>query len=294
MLIGICGAEFPAVRDFLARALPEAEIVVIDHGTTPDLRVDVLVPAGGVVSAELMDATKPRLIQQFGVGLQGVDADAARIRGIPVRNVPAADSGNAVAVAEAVILHLLALLRQFPRTQVSVRDRRVGEPIGATLEGKTVTVLGRGAIGGRVLSLLGAFGATGAGVGRDGDLDEALTRSDALVVAVPLTEQTRGMVGARQFAALRPGGFLVNVGRGPVVDYGALLDALRGGRLAGAGLDVAWTEPIDPGDELLRENVIITPHIGGVTRESYAKMAAGFAARAREVLGPAPGEYWPA
>jgi phosphoglycerate dehydrogenase-like enzyme len=211
--------------------------------------------------------------------------DAAKQRGIPVRNVPAADSGNAVAVAEAVIFHLLALLRRFPRTQASVRDRRVGEPIGQTLDGKTVTVLGRGAIGGRVLNLLGAFGAIGIGIGRDGGLNEALARSQALVVAVPLTERTRGMVGAPQFDALPPGGYLVNVGRGPVVDYGALLRALRGGRLAGAGLDVTWTEPVDPGDELLRENVIVTPHIGGVTRESYAKMAAAFAATVRAVIG---------
>jgi phosphoglycerate dehydrogenase-like enzyme len=285
MLIGTCGAEFPDIRDFLARALPEAEIVIIEHGTAPDLKVDVLVPGGGVVSAELMDATRPKLIQQFGVGLQGVDMDAAKQRGIPVRNVPAADSGNAVAVAEAVIFHLLALLRRFPRTQASVRDRCVGEPIGQTLDGKTVTVLGRGAIGGRVLNLLGAFGAIGIGIGSDGGLNEALARSHALVVAVPLTERTRGMVGAPQFDALPPGGYLVNVGRGPVVDYEALLRALRGGRLAGAGLDVTWTEPVDPGDELLRENVIVTPHIGGVTRESYAKMAAAFAATVRAVIG---------
>ena len=285
MLIGMCGAEFPDVRDFLARALPEAEIVIIEHGTAPGLKVDVLVPGGGVVSAELMDATRPKLIQQFGVGLQGVDMDAAKERGIPVQNVPAADSGNAVAVAEAVIFHLLALLRRFPRAQASVRDRRVGEPIGQTLDGKTVTVLGRGAIGGRVLNLLGAFGAIGIGIGSDGGLNEALARSQALVVAVPLTERTRGMVGAPQFDALPPGGYLVNVGRGPVVDYGALLRALRGGRLAGAGLDVTWAEPIDPGDELLRENVIVTPHIAGVTRESYAKMAAAFAAGVRAVIG---------
>lgn len=298
MLIGMCGAEFPDVRDFLARELPEAEIVVIDHGTVPDISVDVLLPAGGVVGAELMDAVGPKLIQQFGVGLQGVDLEAARERGIPVRNIPAADTGNAVAVAELAIFHLLALLRQFPRAAVSVRERRVGEPIGAALAGKTVTVLGTGAIGARVLRLLDAFGAEGLGVGRrerrdllppgryfpSRRLNEALRRADALVACVPLTEDTRGMVGAAQFAAMPPGGYLVNVGRGPVVDYQALLDALRGGRLAGAGLDVAWTEPVDPADPLLAENVVLTPHVGGVTRESYAKMAAAFAASVRSHL----------
>lgn len=298
MLIGMCGAEFPDVRDFVASALPEAQIVVLDHGTLPETTVDVLVPVGGVVSASLMDAARPKLIQQFGVGLQGVDMRAAEERGIPVRNVPAADTGNAAAVAEIAIFHLLALLRQFPRAAGSVSARRVGEPIGTTLEGKTVTVLGTGAIGRRVLELLDAFGATGLGVGRkeasdllpadryypSANLDEALGRSSALVVCVPLTDDTRGMVGAAQLSAMPPGGYLVNVGRGPVVDYQALLDALRAGHLGGAGLDVAWTEPADPADPLLGENVLITPHIGGVTRESYAKMAAAFAASVRAVL----------
>lgn len=295
MLIGMCGAEFPDARDFVASALPEAEIVVLDHGTVPDRAIDVLVPIGGVVGAGLMDAARPKLIQQFGVGLQGVDMKAAHERGIPVRNVPAADTGNAAAVAELVIFHLLALLRRFPRAAASVRDQRVGEPIGSILSGKTVTVLGTGAIGARVLGLLDAFGATGIGVGRRAAsdvlppdryypserLDDALTGADALVACVPLTADTRGMVGAAQFAAMPPGGYLVNVGRGPVVDYGALLDALRAGRLAGAGLDVMWTEPADPADPLLAENVIVTPHIGGVTRESYEQMAAAFAASVR-------------
>lgn len=298
MLIGMCGAEFPDVREFLAREMPEAEIVVIDHGAVPDFTVDVLLPGGGAVGAGLMDAARPKLIQQFGVGLQGVDLEAARERGIEVRNLPAADTGNAAAVAELVLFHLLALLRRFPETVASVLERRVGQPIGATLAGKTVAVLGTGAIGQRVLELLEAFGAEPVGIGRRQDndllppgryfpsdrLDEALKDADALVVCVPLTGETRGMVGSAAFAAMPPGGYLVNVGRGAVVDYQALLDALRDGRLAGAGLDVTWTEPMDPADPLLEQNVLVTPHVGGVTRESYAQMAAAFAASVRSVV----------
>jgi phosphoglycerate dehydrogenase-like enzyme len=270
----------------------------------PPRPVDVLVPAGGVVSAELIDAARPRLIQQFGVGLQGVDMKAARERGIPVGNVPSEATGNAGAVAEVVILLLLALLRRFPEAEESVRNRRVGEPIGIALEGKTVTVLGTGAIGGRVIRLLDAFGAMPRGVGRSETSDilppdryftaenmgAALRGAHALVVAVPLTEQTRGIIGADQFAAMPPGGYLVNVGRGSVVDYPALRGALREGHLAGAGLDVTWSEPVDPEDDLLKENVIVTPHIGGVTRESFARMAAVFATNVKEALGREPSE----
>lgn len=298
MLIGMCGAEFPDVREFLAREMPEAEIAVIDHGTLPDFTVDVLLPGGGTIGPELMDAARPRLIQQFGVGLQGVDLEAARERGIEVRNVPAADTGNAAAVAEIVIFHLLALVRRFPETVASVLGRRLGQPLGSTLAGKTVAVLGTGAIGQRVLELLEAFGAEPVGIGRREEndllppgryfparrLEDALKNADALVACVPLTDGTRGIVGSGAFAAMPPGGYLVNVGRGPVVDYRALLEALREGRLAGAGLDVTWTEPVDPADPLLEQNVLVTPHIGGVTRESYAQMAAAFAASVRSVV----------
>jgi phosphoglycerate dehydrogenase-like enzyme len=300
MLIGVCGEEFPPVREALAQVIPSAEVVIIPHDRTRVLpRVDVLVPLSGRVDAQLLDATRPRLVQQFGVGLQGVDVAAARHRGIAVACIPATDTGNAIAVAEAAIMHLLLLLRRFPQLTASVRHQVIGHPIGQTLAGKTVTVLGTGAIGQALITRLVALGVTAVGVGRrpyaqqppglrsilpperfqpTSHLNKALARSDALVVAVPLTEETRGLVGEAELAAMPPGGYLVNVGRGPVVDYPALLGAFRNGHLAGAGLDVTWQEPIDPDDVLLTHNVIVTPHIGGVTAESYAKMAAAFAA----------------
>jgi phosphoglycerate dehydrogenase-like enzyme len=300
MLIGVCGEEFPPVREALAQVIPGAEVVIIPHDRTQALaRVDVLVPLSGRVDGQLLDATRPRLVQQFGVGLQGVDVAAARQRGIPVASIPASDTGNAVAVAEAAILHLLMLLRRVPQLSASVNHKVIGQPIGQTLAGKTVAVLGTGAIGQALITRLAALGVTAVGVGRrpyaqqppgvrsilpperfhpTSHLAKALERSDALVVAVPLTEETRGLVGEAELAAMPPGGYLVNVGRGPVVDYTALLGSFRNGHLAGAGLDVTWEEPMDPGDVLLTHNVIVTPHIGGVTIESYAQMAAAFAA----------------
>lgn len=306
------GGGFAALRGALRTAFDAAgwtgiEIVDIpvDVPTGGLGRVDVLCPMGSTISAALLDATTPRLVQQFGVGLSGVDVDAAAARGIPVANVSGAESGNAVAVAEIALLHLLALLRRFEEARANVAASRVGEPSGRTLAGRTVGVLGVGDIGAEVIGRLRAFDAEPVGIGRRpraetpraaellddahyhraADLPAALARCDDLVVCCPLTRETRGIVGTAALQALRPGGHVVNVARGGVVDRDALLAALRSGHLAGAGLDVTWVEPIDPDDELLAENVAVTPHVGGVTDTSYAGIAAGFVASVQRHLG---------
>jgi phosphoglycerate dehydrogenase-like enzyme len=297
------------VRDILAQALPHDEVVIIpeDELRESDVKVDVLVPRGAVVDAAVMDATRPSMIQQFGVGLQGVDLEAAAQRNIPVAHIPGGDSGNAVAVSEIALLHTLGLLRRYPEARRMVAQGRVGEPVGSMLAGKTVTVVGVGAIGGAVIDRLHAFGAKTIGVGRrdytasaalaqlsrddyyrfDARL-EALSRSKVVIICCPLTEQTRGLIGQPELAAMPSGGYVVNVGRGPVIDYDALLDALRSGHLAGAGLDVTWEEPIDPDDALLRENVLLTPHIGGVTVESGSAMAHVFVANVQNLRAGRP------
>lgn len=299
--IGLVGGGFPEVRRCLEAALAEGvagleEVELVDVPHAAPERADVLSPLGSTIDGGLMDACGARFVQQFGVGVSGVDLDAARARGIPVANVPGGDSGNATAVAELAVLLLLALLRRFPEARAGVAEKAVGAPMGIMLRGRTVAVLGTGDIGVEVARRLAAFGVHVVGIGRRDagaypaaaavvdthrradDLPAALAGCDDLVVACPLTEDTRGIVDDAALAALRPGGHLVNVGRGPVVDYDALLAALRAGGLAGAGLDVTWTEPIDPHDELLAENVVVTPHIGGITEESYAGMARGFVA----------------
>lgn len=308
MRIGLVGGGFAALRGALETAFTEAGrsgVEIVDVSVDDPGPVDVLCPQGSTIDAALLDATTPRLVQQFGVGLSGVDLEAARERGIPVDNVSGAESGNAVAVAELAVLHLLALLRGFEEARAGVAHRRVGEPSGRTLAGRTVGVLGVGDIGAEVVTRLRAFGAAPVGIGRRAladtpraaallddahyhrteDLPTALARCDDLVVCCPLTDATRGLVGADALAALRPGGHLVNVARGGVVDRVALLGALQTGRLAGAGLDVTWEEPIDPADALLRERVAVTPHVGGVTHESYAGIAAGFVAAVTRHLG---------
>jgi phosphoglycerate dehydrogenase-like enzyme len=302
MRIGLVGGGFPEVRRCLEEAhvelaLPElAGLELIDVPHAAPVPVDVLSPLGSTIDGPLIDACGARFVQQFGVGVSGVDLGAARERGVPVANVPGGDSGNATAVAELAVLLLLAQLRRFEAARGGVAEKAVGTPMGIMLRGRTVAVLGTGDIGVEVASRLAAFGVHVVGIGRRDaeaypaaaavvhsyrradDLAAALAGCDDLVVACPLTVQTRGIVDDAALAALRPGGHVVNVGRGPVIDYDALLAALRSGHLAGAGVDVTWTEPIDPHDPLLAENVVVTPHVGGITEESYAGMARGFVA----------------
>ena len=293
MRILIASTAFPDVARLLAERLPDDEIVV-DRGAAGG-RFEVVLPLMTRVGGELMDRFAPRLIQQFGVGLEGVDRDAARERGIVVANVPAAGTGNSEGVGEIAVLHLLALLRRYPAGIESVGSARLGEPLGSTLLGGRVVVLGLGDVGRAVCERLTGFGCELVGVGTrsatDGDaacaemglaayrpvaeLTDALAGARALVVCCVLNDATRGLVGERELAALGPHGVLVNVARGPIVDYDALLAALRGGLIGGAGLDVYWQEPIDPADPLLAlEGVVsVSPHVGGVTEPAYATMA---------------------
>jgi phosphoglycerate dehydrogenase-like enzyme len=242
----------------------------------------------------MMDRLAPRLIQQFGVGLEGVDIQAARDRGIEVANVPAAGTGNADGVGEIAVLHLLALARRLREAGDAVAAGKLGEPLGMPLSDARVVVLGLGAVGRAVVVRLAGFGARITGVGSRDEADlpaatralaleayvpaprlvAALDGAEALIVCCTLNEQTRGLVAERELGALRRGGYVVNVARGPVVSYDALLAALRSGQIGGAGLDVYWDEPIDPSDALLAENVSVTPHVGGVTTGSYRRIAA--------------------
>ena len=313
MRIGLVGGGFPEVRRCLDEALAEGveglppetldDVTLVDVVHDAPVPADVLAPLGSTIDGPLIDACGARFVQQFGVGVSGVDLEAARERGVPVANVPGGASGNATAVAELALLLLLALVRRYDEARAGVAERVVGHPMGTMLRGRTVAVLGVGDIGVEVAARLRAFGVHVVGIGRreassypeaaavvhtfrHGDLPAALAGCDDLVVACPLTEATRGIVSEGAVAALNPGGHVVNVARGPVVDHDALLAALRSGHLAGAGLDVTWTEPIDPDDELFGENVLVTPHVGGITEESYAGMARGFVANvARFVRG---------
>lgn len=311
MRILFCGSTFPSTRPYLQERLPAPmgdEIRVWSGGDlSAQLEgVDVVIPLMRRIDAELMDAGHFRLIQQWGAGLEGVDLAAARARGIWVANVPTT-GGNSESVAEHAVLLMLALLRQLPLAQASVLSGLLGVPLGRTLAGRTVCLCGLGTIARPLADLLRPFGVRLLGLTRDPDdpkvaaygLDQCfshdqrelcLAQTDILVLCLPLTEGTRNFIGARELAWLPAGSYLVNIGRGGLVDYGALHAALACGHLAGAGLDVFWQEPIPVDDPLLAlPNVIATPHVGGATDRSYVDIAGAIALnieRLRQGEGP--------
>jgi phosphoglycerate dehydrogenase-like enzyme len=208
--------------------------------------------------------------------------------------VPGERTGNAAAVAEIALYHLIGLFRDARGMAGKFWARKIGEPMGRSLAGKTIVILGVGRIGRAVAARLAPFGCRLVGVGRRdsprreleigcdvyrpiAELHDALAGADAAVIALPLDEHTRGRIGAPEIAAMKRGAYLVNVARGGLIAYDALLSALRSGQLGGAGLDVYWSEPFAPDDPLFAENVLATPHIGGVTAEAYESMGRAFA-----------------
>lgn len=179
-------------------------------------------------------------------------------------------------VAEAALTLLLALLHKLP-TVIRADSWRVNADLDATtrwLRGDTVAMIGMGGIGQAFERMVAPFGVRFIGVGRNDNLHDALAQADHVVLGVPLTDATRGLMGHKEFAAMKPGATLINVARGEVVDTAALLAALDSGHLGAAGLDVTDPEPLPDGHPLWgRENVIITPHTAN-TRASMDELLA--------------------
>ncbi len=249
------------------------------------------------VTADVIErAGSLRAVVRAGVGVDNIDVEAATRRGILVMNCP---TGNTVAAAEHTIAMMFALARNIPQACAALKGGRWERTrfVGAEVQDKVLGVLGLGKVGREVARRAVALGmrvigydpfVSGDGATKLGGVelqpfDEVLARADFLTVHVPLTDQTRGLVGREQIARMKPSARVLNVARGGVVDEEALAEALAGGRLAGAALDVFEREPPDADHPLLKlENAIATPHLGASTRE--AQEAVGTAS-AHQIIG---------
>lgn len=249
----------------------------------------LIIRANGTVTARLMDAA-PRLkvIGRHGIGVDAIDLQAAKQRGIIVCNTPLA---NVESVAEQAVGFMIAVSKQIARADKAIRQNRWEvryEYIGQELYGKTLGMIGMGRIGSRVAEIchlafempvlyydLISYPEVEAKLNaRKTSLDEVLKLGDYLSLHVPLTPATEGMIGKKQFEMMKKGAVFINTARGPIVDEAALVKALQSGHLGGAGLDVYAMEPPMMNHPLFElENVVLSPHMSAHTEEALIQMS---------------------
>ena len=258
--------------------------------------------------AALDAAPRLKVCARYGVGFDSVDVPACSARGVAVM---VANGSNDLSVAEHAMMLMLAIARRAVQFDARVKsggwwpeDLGKGGPLAmADLAGRTALVVGYGRIGTRVARLCQAFGMrvlvldpgfTPARLAADGmvpvrDLHAALAEADVVTLHCPLRPETRHLLDARAFAAMRPNAILVNTARGPVVDEAALVAALRAGRLMGFGSDVLEVEPALRDNPLFAlPNVILSPHLAASTEEGLARMARIAAQNILDVLDGRP------
>jgi len=256
-------------------------------------RADAVI-AGGKLPAEVIRAgTKLKIIANYGAGYDSVDIAAAAECGVPVTNIPDTVTD---ATAELAIGLMLAVSRRIGEMHLRLRKEDsaslfgMGRLMGNTLRGRTLGIIGCGRIGGRVAELAKALGMKVLAYSRRGvpahvaqyaDLPMLLAEADVISLHCPSTPETRHLLDANAFAKMKDGALVINTARGAVIDHEALLEVLRSGKLAGAGLDVFPEEPRIPEAFLALDNVVCTPHIGTNTAQTRADMAA---ACARQIL----------
>ncbi|MBI3970584.1 MAG: D-glycerate dehydrogenase [Chloroflexi bacterium] len=266
-----------APREALMEALKEADAVF------------ALPPTDRLDSAAMAQAPHLRVISGFGVGYDYVDVAEATRRGILVCNTPGTLTET---TADQTWALLLAAARHVARADRYVRSGawQGYDPmllLGADVHGATLGIVGLGTIGSAVARRASGFGMRVRYTGRTRrpeaevaleaeyrSLDDLLRESDFVTINCALTPETRGLIGARELALMKPTAILVNTARGAIVDQRALADALQNGRIAAAGVDVFEQEPISPDDPLLScETAVLAPHLGSATYATRARMA---------------------
>jgi D-3-phosphoglycerate dehydrogenase len=257
----------------LLRAVAESDALITRSGTA--------------VTRELVNAgQRLRIVGRAGVGLDNVDVEACTERGILVINAPTA---NILSATEHTMAMLLALCRNIPEAHASVKRGEWvrSKLMGIELSGKVLGVIGLGRIGSRVASRARAFGmrimaydpyiASTAGEKAGAEmvsLDDLLRQADVITVHTPLTEETRGMLGAAEIAKMKDGVIALNIARGGIYEEKALAEALASGKVGGAAIDVYEEEPPPKNHPLLQaKNVVLSPHIGANTIEAQDRVA---------------------
>lgn len=248
-----------------------------------DLKGAVVLIAGGSlrVNKELLDVCKEsvRYVYMPGTGIDHIDVEECKQRGVIVSNCV---SKNATSVAQGTIMLILTAMRKLIPALEATKKGILGEPVGDALTDKVVGLIGFGAIGKKLKGILeSSFEAkclyTNSKSSRQ-DLETLLQESDVISIVCPLNKDTRNLIGKQELALVKKTCILVNAARAPIVNREALLDSLRDHRIAQYVSDVAWTEPIDPKDEILTfDNVLITPHILSSTIDHF-KMTSQYCA----------------
>ncbi|MGO8240098.1 NAD(P)-dependent oxidoreductase [Rhizobium ruizarguesonis] len=244
------------------------------------------------------DAPALRAAIRHGAGLDMVPLDAATRAGVLVANVPGA---NASTVAEHVFLVTLALLRRFRAMDRELRQSgwaagRAQSDTAVDLAGRIIGIVGMGNVGKAIFQIAKfGFGLEVVATSRSPEsvpdgarfltIDELVATADIVVLCCPLTPETTGLLNAGRIGRMKPAAVLVNVSRGPVIDDAALIEALRDGRIGGAALDVFATQPLPLDHPYFGfDNVIVTPHLAGLTEESMMRMGTGAASEALRVI----------
>jgi D-3-phosphoglycerate dehydrogenase len=303
-------------------ALPESGLAPLQ--AAPDLQLDIsteltpqqlialipdydalIVRSSTTVTADVIRAGKRlRVVARAGVGVDNIDTAAATQAGVIVVNAP---TGNTLAAAEHTVAMLMALARLIPQADAHVRagQWKRNKFVGVEIRDKVLGSVGLGRVAQEVVQRAQGLGmrilgydpyVTADYAAQRGvtlvDLDTLLAQSDFVTIHVPLTPQTRHLLGADRLRQMKPGARLLNVARGGIVDEAALVDAIESGHLAGAALDVFDTEPL-PADSPLRrsDKIILTPHLGASTVEAQEKVAEDVALQVLDVLAGRPARY---
>lgn len=281
------------VADLRIASAPDGEAILREGQGA-----DILIVRAPIPPPYLSDNTRLRAAIRHGAGVDMIPYDAATMAGVLIANVPGV---NAPTVAEHVFMVTLALLRRFRSVDRDLRGNgwfagRSHSDHGNDLGSRTLGIVGMGNIGKAIFRIarhgfgldVVAHTRSPASVpegARYLPLDELVATADVIVLCCPLTPETTGLMSRGRISRMKPGALLVNVSRGPVVDDDALIEVLQAGRIGGAALDVFTTQPLPPDHPYLQlDNVIVTPHMAGITDESMMRMGMGAAAEAIRIL----------